>query len=113
MTCQLKSFLFLIKIFFSKKKFIVSFFLEKMFWTSLDDYSSTSSSDSEEFVDSIGTRDEYEVILKKKSSIEENEDDEESSSSSSSEKKLLSEESKLLCRAEPNSSPFIQVYEIL
>lgn len=70
-----------------------------MFWSTLEDYNSTSSSDSEEFVDSVATREEYEVFFK--NSLQE--DDQ------SSEKRLLSQESKILCRTEQNSRPFIQV----
>lgn len=79
-----------------------------MFWSSLEDYNSTSSSnssDSEEFLDSVDTREEYEVSFK--NSLQKNEE------SSDTEKRLLSQESKILCRAEPNSQPFIQVFIIL
>ncbi|XP_043473950.1 uncharacterized protein LOC122506044 [Leptopilina heterotoma] len=77
-----------------------------MFWSSLEDYNSTSSSnssDSEEFLDSVDTREEYEVSFK--NSLQKNEE------SSDTEKRLLSQESKILCRAETNSHPFIQCQE--
>lgn len=73
-----------------------------MYWSSLDEYCSTSSSDSEEFLDSISSNQDYSDFQKNpvgKDDI-------------FSEERLIYQDGQILCRAEQNCSPVVQVLKL-
>ena len=74
-----------------------------MYWSSLDDYCSTSSSDSEEFLDTFSSNQDYDDF--DKNSMRKD--------GSLSEGRLIYQDAQILCRTEQNSSPVVQVLKLI
>ena len=70
-----------------------------MFWSSMEEDSTSSSSDSDEYVDTISSNQDYNDDEKIPVQVDDK----------ISEEELECQNAQILCRPESNSSPFVQV----